>query len=263
MLATWGARYVMPNLNRAELDHLERRELQLTILAAVFVLVLATGLAAFMYPLVFEHPEGNKWTLRVAFFGFCALTLLFVGYLVDRQRMVRKLKQHLLEELERNVELRHQANVDLLHSMPDINHFWDRLTMEFRRAMTMEKTLSLLLVKAKPGQGAGQTSVDAASWGDAAKAMSRKLRPTDSIYRLSTDLFGLVLPETDPSNAQRVALRLQEELQVVRAKYGGTFDINCYNYPEQVHSAHELEDIVRSLLPQQPGWDVPVPLAME
>src|SRR6202163_724740 len=139
----------MAKLNRAELDHLERRELQLTILAAVFVLVLATGLAAFMYPLVFEHPEGNKWTLRVAFFGFCALTLLFVGYLLDRQRTVRKLKEQILAELERNLTLQHQASVDLLQTMPDQNHFWDRLTMEYRRAMTMQKTLSLLLVKAK------------------------------------------------------------------------------------------------------------------
>ncbi len=66
----------MSTLNRAELDRLEKRELQLTILAAVFVLVLAGGLAAFMYPLVFLHPVGNKWALRVAFFGFCGLTLL-------------------------------------------------------------------------------------------------------------------------------------------------------------------------------------------
>ena len=145
--------------------------------------------------------------------------------------------------------------------MPDINHFWDRLTMEFRRSVATEKTLSLLLVQAKAGQAATQTGVDPACWGDAAKAMSKKLRPTDSIYRLSADLFGIVMPETDTENAQRVALRLQEGLQVVRAKYGGSYDINCYNYPEQVQSAHELEDIVRSLLPEEPGWDVPVPLA--
>jgi GGDEF domain-containing protein len=251
----------MAKLNRAELDRLERRELQLTILSAVFVLVLAAGLAAFMYPLVFENPVGNKWTLRVVFFGFCGLVILFVGYLVDRQGMVRKLKQQLLEELERNVELRHQASVDLLQSMPDINHFWDRLTMEFRRAAATEKTLSLLLVKAKAGHGTEAASEDSAAWGDTAKALSRKLRPTDSIYRLTTDLFALVLPETDPVNAQRVALRLEEELQVVRAKFGSTYEINCYNYPQQVQSAHELEDIVRSLLPEQPGWDIPVPLA--
>jgi len=248
----------MANFNRAELDQLERRELQLTILSAVFVFVLATGLAIFMYPLVFEHPEGNKWTLRVAYFGFCGLTLLFIGYLVDRQGMVRKLKQQLLEELERNIEISHQASVDVLQSMPGISHFWDRLTMEFRRAVATQKTLSLLLIKAKPAVKAGVPSDESAAFGDAAKAMAKKLRPTDSIYRLGKDLFGVVLPETDPDNAQRVAFRLQESLQFVRAKFGGTYDINCHNYPEQVQSAHELEDIVKSLLPDEMGWELPV-----
>ena len=168
----------MATLNRAELDRLEKRELQLTILAVVFVLVLAGGLAMFMYPLVFLHPIGNKWTLRVAFFGFCGLTLLFVGYLLEHQRTVRKLKQQLLAELDRNVTLQHQASVDLLHSMPDQNHFWDRLTMEFRRALTMERNLSLLVVKGKAAAGsAKQNADDDAAWSDSAKAMSRKLRP--------------------------------------------------------------------------------------
>jgi GGDEF domain-containing protein len=247
----------MGTLNRKELDHLERRELQLTILSAVFVLVLACGLAAFMYPLVFLHPVGNKWTLRVAFFGFCGLTLLFIGYLLERQRTVRQLKQQILTELERNVTLQHQASVDLLHSMPDQNHFWDRLTMEYRRAMTMQKTLSLLLVKAKPAIASAKNSEESAAWSDAAKAMSRRLRPTDSIYRLAVDLFALVLPETDTLNAKRVAVRLQEELQEVRAKHGKVFDITVHNYPEHAQSSHELEDIVKSLLPAQDDWAAP------
>jgi GGDEF domain-containing protein len=266
----------MGTLNRKELDNLERRELQLTVLAAAFVLVQAVGLAMFMYPLVFLHPVGNKWTLRAAFFGFCALTLLFVGYLLDRQRTVSKLKQQILAELERNVTLQHQASVDLLQTMPDQNHFWDRLTMEYRRAMTMQKTLSLLLVKAKPASASAkvdrptgakevgrltvaiQNDASSEAWSDAAKAMSGKLRPTDSIYRLSTDLFALVLPETDVLNAKRVAVRLQESLQEVRAKYGTAFDITAHNYPEHVNSAHELEDIVKSLLPAQDEWAAPV-----
>jgi GGDEF domain-containing protein len=250
----------MATIDRKELDHLERRELQLTIVAAVFVFVLASGLAVFMYPLVFVHPEGaNKWTMRVAFFGFCALTLLFIGYLLERQRTVRKLKQQILEELERNIELRLQASADLLHTMPDINHFWDRLTMEFRRAMTMQHSLTLLLVKAK-GIPAAQSD-NTSALGDAAKAMSHKLRPTDSIYRLSPDLFGLVLAETDTLNAKRIAVRLQEELQSVRAKHGGTFDTSVHNYPEHVQSSHELEDIVKSMLPAKEDYvaSVPVP----
>jgi GGDEF domain-containing protein len=260
----------MGTLNRKELDNLERRELQLTILAAVFVVVLASGLTAFMYPLVFLHPIGNKWTLRVAFFGFCALSLLFVGYLLDRQRTVRKLKDQILAELDRNVTLQHQASVDLLQSMPNKDHFWDRLTMEFRRAMTMQKTLSLLLVKAKPESASAkvdrltvaiENDASSEAWSDAAKAMSRKLRPTDSIYRLSTDLFALVLPETDVLNAKRIAIRLQEELQSVRAKHNLSFDITAHNYPEHVKSSHELEDIVKSLLPAQDEWAAPVPAA--
>ena len=267
--AGMATKNIMGTLNRKELDNLERHELQLTILASAFVLVQAAGLAMFMYPLVFLHPVGNKWTLRVAFFGFCALTPLFVGYLLDRQRTVRKLKEQILAELDRNVTLQHQASVDLLQTMPDQNHFWDRLTMEYRRAMTMQKTISLLLVKAKPASAsakvdrltvAGENDESSEAWSDAAKAMSRKLRPTDSVYRLSTDLFALVLPETDVLNAKRIALRLQEELQDVRAKYSLAFDITAHNYPEHVKSSHELEDIVKSLLPAQDEWAAPVPV---
>lgn len=246
----------MATIDRQELDRLERRGLQLTVLSAVFVLVLAAGLAIFMYPLVFVHPEGNKWTMRVAFFGFCALTLLFLTYLFDRQRSFHQLKQQLLAELERNVALQIQASADMLKSMPDKNHFWDRLTMEFRRAMTMEKTLSLILAKGKPGPRASLNDQKAAL-SDAAKAMSKRLRPSDSIYRLSDDMFGIVLPETDTLNAKRVAVRLQEELQVVRAQYGTTFDLSAHNYPTHVKSSHEFEDIVKSMLPEKEAWDVP------
>lgn len=242
------------NLDRQQLDHLERHERQITVVAAVVVLVLAGGLAMFMYPLVFVHPEGNKWMLRVAFFGFCALTLLFAGYLFDRQRTVARLTKQLVEELQRNLEIRQQASVDILKSMPDINHFWDRLTMEFRRSMTMQKTLCLLLVKSIAQEGSANSSQSGApsrACGDAAKAISAKLRPTDSIYLLGPDLFGLVLPETDTTAGQRIATRLQDELKSVRATYGGSFEFNLYNYPEHVNTSHELEDIVKSSLPEQ------------
>ena len=122
----------------------------------------------------------------------------------------------------------------------------------------MQKTLSLLLVKAKPASASAKNNDESSeAWSEAAKAMSRKLRPTDSIYRLSTDLFALVLPETDVLNAKRIAVRLQEELQSVRAKHNLAFDITAHNYPEHVKSSHELEDIVKSLLPAQDEWAAP------
>jgi len=247
----------MSTIDRQELDRLERRGLQLTILSSVFVLVLACGLAAFMYPLVFVHPEGNKWTLRVAFFGFCALTVLFLSYLFERQKTFHHLKDQLLAELERNVALQVQASADLLRSMPDQNYFWDRLSMEFRRALTLEKNLSLVVVKVKRNSRKPDEDPNAAL-SAAVKAMSRKLRPGDSIYRLSPEMFGIVLPETDTLNAKRVAVRLQEELQGVRAHFNCSFDLSAHNYPEHVKSAHELEDIVKSMFPEEASLE-PVP----
>lgn len=246
----------MSSIDRHELERLERRGYQLTILSAVFVLVLAGGLAAFMYPVVFLHPEGNRWTLRAAFFGFIALTVLFVSYLFDRQRAFARVKDELLSELERNIQLKLQASSDLLRSMPDLNHFWDRLTMECRRAHTMETPLSLILIRAKSGPAASSNDFKE-SLSDGAKAMSRKLRPTDSLYRLSDDLFGIVLPETDTLNARRIALRLQEELQMVRARYGTQFEPMAHNYPDQAKSSHELEDLVKSQLPEKEDWGIP------
>lgn len=245
----------MTNLNRQDLENLERRELQLTIVSAVLVFILAAGLVVFMYPLVFGGTNtSNRWTMRVAFFGFCTLTVLFIAYLFDRQRTVHNLKQKVLEEMDRNIELRLQASADLLQTMPNIDYFWDRLTMEYRRAMTMERHLSLLLVKAKSSPGATQEIDTTSALGDAARAMSRKLRPTDSIYRLAPEFFGLVLPDTDTLNAKRIAARLQEELQTVRAKHGCSFDISVHNYPEHVKSSHELEEIVKSQMSEKEDW---------
>jgi GGDEF domain-containing protein len=88
--------------------------------------------------------------------------------------------------------------------------------------------------------------------------MSKRLRPTDSIYRLADDLFGIVLPETDTLNAKRIAFRLQEELQAVRSHYGNSFDLTAHNYPDHVKSSHELEDIVKSMLPEErEEWQAP------
>lgn len=241
--------------NREELDKLERHEQHLTILASVIVLVLAGGVALLMYPLVFMHPdEGNKWTLRFAFIGFCVLSLLFVGYLLDRKRTVSKLKQQLLEELDRNVELRNQANVDLLHTIPDLNHFQDRLAMEFRRASSVGKTLSLIVVKvnllrAQPDSTEGRTAL-----GEAARAISKKLRPSDSVYLLAAGIFGLVLPETDAAIAKKITARLDEVFRVVGGANGFSVEILGFNYPDDVNSAHELDQKVSSLLPESQPW---------
>jgi GGDEF domain-containing protein len=245
----------MAKIDQAALDNLERREFQLTILAAVFVMVLAGGVALLMYPLVFLHPEeGSKWMLRTGFAGFCVLTILFVVYLFDRQRTVRKLKQHLLEEMERNVELRNQANVDLLHGLADARHFHDQLSMEFRRAMTMKQPLSVIAVKVNVAASIKDAKEVTAALGDVVKGIAKCLRPTDATYLLAPGLFGVILAEVAASNANVFEIKIDETLRSISAgRY--KIEITTCNYPEQVQSAHELEDVVASLMPQKQIWE--------
>ncbi len=241
--------------DRAELENIERRELHLTVLSAVIVLVLAGGVALLMYPLVFVHPQGgNIWSPRFAFIGFCVLSVLFVGYLLDRHRTVRQLKQRLLQELDRNLELKDKANMDLLHTIPNLNHLQDRLTMEIRRAASAECTLSFLVVKVNLKHEDPNSQEARAALGEAAREISKKLRATDSIYLFGSGLFGLVLPGTDLVQARRLALRLDEVLRAVGVANRFTSEFLVYNYPEDVKSAHELEGIVSSLQPESQPW---------
>jgi len=55
-------------------------------------------------------------------------------------------------------------------------------------------------------------------------------------------------------------VRLQEELQSVRSKHGATFETSVHNYPDDVQSSHELEDIVKSMLPAKDEYAVPAPV---
>jgi len=119
--------------------------------------------------------------------------------------------------------------------------------MEFRRAMTPA---------AQPDAAAGQ-----GQWtGGGASGQHFRIGRRRQGYVAQTASHGLDLSPSagtvrpgaagdDTLNGKRIAVRLQEELQTVRAKHGGTFDTSVHNYPEHVQSSHELEDIVKSMLP--------------
>ena len=127
--------------------------------------------------------------------------------------------------VDRNIALKHQANVDLLGSMPDANQFWDRLT-GIRRAKTMQKTPLVLL---KVGKGASGKN-----WlAPLQEAPAR--RPCRAACVRQTDIpsqrpVRVVLPETDPLNG---ASRFASRTSCKRPRaFGVVFELSVYNYPE-------------------------------
>lgn len=231
---------------------LERRAFQLSIFACLAIVVLAGGLALLMYPAVFSSRDNAQNRVpQIAFFGFCALSCLLVAYIVDRQVTIRRLRHEMAMDRKRSSEALRQASADLLSTMPNFNTFEDRLTMEFRRAAAAELELSVLVISIKMHAAFSEPSLRMSALGDAAKAISRKLRDQDSIYILRPAHFGVILPGVSRQAVQGVTGRLSEGLSdAAGASDRFSFKIEAISYPEQTATAHDLELVVSGWLPE-------------
>jgi GGDEF domain-containing protein len=245
--------------DRIDPTNLDRREVHLWLLAFTIIFVLVVGMALLMYPTVFATPVVLSGQVqRKAFFGFCALAVLVLGYLIDRQVMIANLRRQLARERETVIRIRHEESEDLLKTLPGFAHFQDRLAMEYRRAATTQQSLSLVLVVLKSARDLSDLVEVSTAFGDAAKALMRKLRGEDSIYLFNPGVFCIVLPGVTAKNAYLVADRLTEGLQDASGASGRfLFQIQVFNYPEHAKSAREIEEAVRPFVPKQsPGISV-------
>jgi GGDEF domain-containing protein len=239
--------------DRIDALNLDRRQWELWVLALAVILVLAVGMALLMYPTAFSNDltvSGD--TKRKLFFGFCALSVLLMGYLVDRQTVINQLRQRVAEEHWQVVQVRRAASMDVLATLPGFDLFRDRLAMEHRRAASGHSPLSLLVVGLKPLSNLCDKDEIDTAFGDAAKALNRKLRAEDSIYHFPPGTFAIVLPGTGKENADAISRRLTNGLHDASgASTRFLFEIHLINYPEHASTAREMEEAVRSLLPTE------------
>ena len=238
---------VFDKVNQKTLD---RRDRQLSLLGVGMILILGGGMALLMYPTVFGKaaviPVAPSRTL---FFGFCGLCILMVVYLLNRMFVVQNLRASLIGEREQLARVLQQSSSELLGTLMGFSHFQDRLIMDFRRTTQTNEPLSIVLVRlnlSKPFADGPQAQV---AIGDAAKVLSRKLRAEDSLYRLSTEVFGIVLPATAQAVAQSAASRLSDGLaDASGASNRFAAEIQVMNYPDHVKTASEMERRASSMM---------------
>lgn len=245
----------MQIFDRIDPATLDRRDTQLWVLAIAMIVILAAGVALLMYPAIFAMPVVLSGSLvRRVFVSFCVLSLLVVGYLMDRRFVVNGLRRRLVEEQARARRMLNEASAELLNTLPGIEHFRDRLAMEFRRTVNAQLPLSLVLVGLKASDHLGDSNDALTAYGDAAKAMVRKLRGEDSIYCFRPGVFGVVLPGVRASDAARVRDRLAEGLtDASGAGARFSFILRVVGYPESVTTAHEMERAAISFSSQEDG----------
>jgi GGDEF domain-containing protein len=235
--------------DRIDPTKLDRRDTQLWVLALAMIVILASGIALLIYPSAFTMPVVlSAPLLKRVFVAFCALALLVVGYLMERRIVVGRLRARLREEESRARQMLNEASADLLGTLPGVEHFRDRLAMEFRRAANAQLPLSLLLVRLTPSDRLNISGDVMTAYGDAAKALLRKLRGEDSIYMFGPGAFGVVLPGVRATDAQRVETRLGEGLSDASgASDRFSFSLRAVSFPENVSSAHEMEQAALAL----------------
>jgi GGDEF domain-containing protein len=245
-------RVLLRVFDRIDPKTIDRRHWQLSMLPIGIIIILAVGMALLMYPATFAHQALPAKPLSpTLYFSFCALSVLLVLYLVNRQLVVYRLYNKLAEEKREIALLREKASADLLSSLSGFTAFQDRLTMGFRRATQTNEPLSLILVLLKPAPQFDNTPEMAVALGDSARVLMSKLRGEDSLYRLGTRQFGCVLPNTGATEAARTATRVSEGLtDASGASDRFSFKVQVVNFPDQVASAYEMEKLA-SAFPEE------------
>jgi len=231
--------------DQIRLQDLDRRDWQLWVLALAMILILAGGMALLMYSLV--PPDAlslSERTMLRGVFGFCILAVLFVGYLVDRQMVISRLRKELDAERTRNLALRNQGSSELLQTLFGASQFCDRLALELQRATHRGQPLSALSVSLE-APNLSQSQDVYAAFGEAVKAMLCKLRAEDSIYQFTPGVFGVLLPRTVAADAHRVAVRVADGLSdAMGSSQRYSFDIRVTSYPEHAKTAREMEELM-------------------
>jgi len=236
----------MQVFDQIRLKDLDRRDWQLWVLAMAMILILAGGMTLLMYALAAREQisESGRTTLG-NIFAFCLLTVLFVGYLIDRQLVIGRLRKELNGERMRNLELRSQASDELLNTLFGPGQFCDRLDMELRRATGGHQPLSALTVSLEGSTAISQTEQIYSAFGEAVKAMLYKLRADDSIYQFSPGVFGILLPKTGAVEARGVAVRVADGLSgAMGPSKRYSFDIRITTFPEQAKTASEMRELM-------------------
>ena len=227
---------------------LNTRDTQLWFLAIALLAVFSLGIAALMYPAVFSSPVIlTDPYMKIVFFGFCGLSALTLGYLVDRQLVIQRLRRRLAEEQMQRTDLISQTSADLLDSLPGLSHFQDRLAMEFRRSANADQPLTILTVTLGLTRSVLMPREIITAFGDAAKAIMRRLRGVDSLFFFRAGVFAVILPQTSTGDANKTADQITEGLSDASGacdRY--TFSIKVFNYPDDTSSASVMERIVRA-----------------
>jgi hypothetical protein len=232
-------------------QQLDRRQLHLTVLASMAIAVLSTGVALFMYPAIFAHEIlVSSRSLQFAFYGFCLLSVLLVGYLWDRQLIIRRLTEQVRTEQRRSNALRLKASDDLLNMIPGTRGFREQLFANSPLADSKIQAISVAVVRLYLSGVLAHRGEQQIVLADAVRVIHRRLRKEDSIWALSPGVYGIILAGMDRVGAQCFTASVElglDDAAGVNSRF--TSDVQLLTFTGQGKSVRDFERAIADLLP--------------
>jgi len=218
---------------------LERQDWHLWILVLLLMFVMGASLLVFMFPSAFwPEEESAAPALQRAFFGFCLLFVLALAYMLQRQATVRRLRRSLYEAQAAAVAAEREANLRGFEALPKAAQFHDSLAMEYLRASHSDGHLAVLLLEA-----AEATPED---MGHVSGLLRGILRPGETLFRISENALGVIMPGTPQKVAAAFGTSVQERAGSLRA--GMPVSVTVGSYPEEIATVSEFEQLLRSVI---------------
>ena len=183
----------MKEFDDVDPEEIAHQELRWRLLALALIFLLAVSMAPLLYRSVFASPI--RETTQVILFGFCTLCgLLMIYYLVDRHLLISRLRGRVAGRDRAIQRLKQQPSSKFLASLPALDDFTNRLSLQFRRVSTADQPLSVLAIKLDLRPEVCNVIEVPVAYADAGQAVLRRLRAEDSLFLIGPGAFGILLP---------------------------------------------------------------------
>src|SRR5246127_1407755 len=201
-----------------QLAQLERRDWELWLIVSLTGVLVATGLAAILFPALFLKHDNMHFEVTVSrplATGLFTLLALLNTYLVTKRLEIRRLREQLLSSTIQQELIRQQSFTDPLTEIYNRRSLEDIAGRFISHAKRLKNPLSLLLidvdrfknVNTKFGHLTGDVVL-----ADTAALLKSSVRGSDAVFRYGGDEFLIILADTSRAGAVKVIERIRSYL---------------------------------------------------
>lgn len=201
-----------------QLSQLERRDWELWLIVSLTGVLVATGLAAILFPAAFLKHDNMHFEVTVSrplATGLFTLLALLNTYLVTKRLEIRRLREKLLSSTIQQELIRQQSFTDPLTEIYNRRSMEETAGRFISHARRLKSPLSLLLIDVDRFKNVNTTFGHLTGdvvLADTAALLKSSVRGSDAVFRYGGDEFVIILADTSRSGAGKVIDRIRAYL---------------------------------------------------